>query len=155
MAHVPEDEPRGGLLGFFRWFFRSRFHHMEEYLDELTRDPSEIDAASVRARFLRATRHGQRVLAARLSVTILLTAGILTTTIASVANAVDVPEALQGDVDRARDLLERVAAIAGSFTILLLALRLAFDRYLRLLETRALLLATQLSAARGFRVSGA
>lgn len=149
----PEDQPKGGIVGFARWFARNRFHHMEDYLDELEQDPATIDAGEVRARFLRATVHGQRVLAARLVVTVLLALGVITTATASIANAIDVPEAFQGDVEVARDLFARIAGYAGSATVLLLALRLGFDRYLRLIETTAMLLAMQLSAAR--RVSAA
>lgn len=155
MAHArraePEDEPRGGVTGFARWFFTNRFRHMEQYRDELEQDPRSIDAARVRERFERATRHGQRVLTARLVVTALLALGLATTTIASLLNAVSIPTGVEGDVERLHGLLVDVATIAASFSVLLLGLRLAFDRYLRLIETSALLLAMQLSAARTSR----
>lgn len=144
----PEDEPRGGILGFVKWYAQNRFHHMEQYLPELEQEPSQVDAKRVRERFLKATRHAKRVMVARLVVTALLALGIVATAVAAVANAVAVPAALSTDVDRLRDWLARAAAVSGSATLLLLLLRLAFDRYLRLIETSALLLAMQLSAAR-------
>ena len=140
--HVGDD-----ALRFMKWYAGGKYALMGGFLGELDDRPEERDAEALRARFCEAVSHGRRVQAARTGVTVLLALGVVTTAFATVANTLDVPEAFAGDVGSARLMLERVAAWSATFAVVLVALRLAFDRYLDLVDTSATFLAMQLATA--------
>lgn len=147
-----DDEARGHRIGhealhFAKWFLRSKFALMEGFLGELEAAPEERDAAELEHRFLRCTRHAQRVLLARSIVSFLLVLGA----VATVGTAL---LARFGTV-RIIGALEAAAAIAGSLTVLLLAMRLAMDRYLERVEVSATFIAMQLATARPRLTGGA
>lgn len=132
-------------LRFMRWYAGGKYALMGGFLGELDDPPEARDAGDVRERFCQAIQHGRRVQAARTVVTVLLTLGIVTTAFATVANVLLVPSALEGDVVALRVFLERVAAWSATFAVILVGLRLAFDRYLELVDTSATFLAMQLA----------
>ena len=138
--HVGDD-----ALRFMKWYAGGKYALMGGFLGELEDPPEERDAEAVRARFCEAIRHGRRVQAARTVVTVLLALGVVTTAFATVANVLFVPSALAGDVTTAGVVLERVAAWSATFAVVLVLLRLAFDRYLALVDTSATFLAMQLA----------
>ena len=142
--HLGED-----ALQFGRWFFKSKFALMQSFLGELRDDPGERDEREIEDRFVRATRHAQRVQTARAVVTVLLALGVVATAVASFAKSVAVPALFAGDVAFWTTLVARVAQIAGSVSVLLLLARLAFDRYLGQVETTATFLAMQIAASSG------
>lgn len=120
----------------------SRLQRLEDALPTLSRAPDPALAA----RLVRTIAKGKRAARGRLVVTILLAFGVIATAAAAVLNAADAPTALEGDVATARAALARTAAAAGSATLVLLALRLAFDRYVGLVEMDAIVLAMRLAA---------
>lgn len=129
-------------LDFARWFSRSRYDLMAGFLGEMERAPAERDADELRQRFVRALRHGERVSRARTAVTVLLALGVLTamtTTLVQLTDAPAVADALM--------LLERVAAISTSLSVVLVVARLACDRYLERVDVTATFLAVQLATA--------
>jgi hypothetical protein len=121
---------------------------MASFLGELEEPPEARDEQALRARFCRAVSHAIRVQWARSAVTALLALGVLTTALATAADVLIIPPALAGDVAATRALVERIAAWSASASILLVALRLAFDRYLGLVDVSATFLAIQLASAR-------
>jgi len=126
-------------LHFGRWFAQSKYHLMAGFLGELQRPAAERDAARLRDRYCRALTHAQRVHTARGVVTFLLALGVVATASSALADALGVPAPT--------GYLERAAAIAGSISALLIALRLLFDRYLVRVDVAATFLALQLTAA--------
>lgn len=140
------ESPRMGAshVGSARWFFQSKYKLMGRFLAELERDPSARDAEELRDRYERALRHGLRVQVARAVVTALLAFGVVATVAAMVLNLLRLPEALGGNVETA---LDRVAAYATSGAAVLLALRLALDRYLERVDVSATFLAMQIAAS--------
>lgn len=137
-----------GALQFGRWYLSDRFSLMQGFLGELTCDPGERRVEEIERRFLKATRHAKRVLLARSFVTFLLTLGLVATAASAWMGRLPVSDALASHAAPSLQLLDTVAAIAGSASLLLLVLRLSFDRYLALVETSATFLAIQLSACR-------
>jgi hypothetical protein len=135
-----------GALDFAKWFRKSRFDLMAGFYGELAREPGERDVADVERRFLAAIRHGKRVLLARGVVSVLLVLGVVATAGAAAARVLWVPDALTFEVQATLAALDRLAAIAGSITVVLVALRLLFDRYLELVDTSATFLAMQLAS---------
>lgn len=149
-AHRPPYRGRMEKLGdealhFARWFRKSKFALMQDFLGEIDCPPADRDAAVIRRRFLAATRHAKRVLVARLVVTVLLAAGVVAAAAASLARVLVVPSV---DVDLWVATLDRAAAVSASASVLLVALRLGFDRYLDLVQTTATFLAIELAATR-------
>ena len=138
--HVGDD-----ALRFMKWYVRGKYVLMGGFLGELDDPPEERDAEAVRKRFCEAIRHGRRVQAARTVVTVLLTLGVVTTAFATIANVLFVPPPLEGDVAAAKTVLERVAAWSATGAVVLVVLRLAFDRYLALVDTSATFLEMQLA----------
>lgn len=134
-----------GALDFARWFRKSKFDLMAGFFGELERDPATRDPADVERRFLQAIRHAKRVLLARGVVTLLLVLGVVATAAATLARVLVVPTVLTQEVALTLGALDRVAAIAGSLTLVLVVARLLFDRYLDLVETSATFLAMQLA----------
>jgi len=131
-------------LHFGRWFAKSKFALMEGFLGEI--ESCGRDADELRARFLAATRHAKRVLVARGFVTTLLALGVIATASAGVAERWWIPTLVASDVASWAAILGGVAAIAGSATVALLVARLAFDRYLELVDTTATFLAIEMAA---------
>jgi hypothetical protein len=136
-----------GSLRFLRWFLKSRFALMGGYADLLSRDPSERDVGLLRARFLEAVRHAERVLLARGVVTLLLAFGAVTTVTTAVLGSLALPEGLEAPRSLTALALRRVESVAGSLTLVLLALRLAFSRYLDLIDVTATYTAIALAGA--------
>ena len=127
-------------LRFARWFFRSKYALMAGFLGELEQTPEARDERDLRQRYCRALRHAMRVQRARAVVTVLLAMGVLTASSAAVLDALAGPEG--------RALVQDVAAWSASISVLLVGLRLAFDRYLGLVDVSATFLAMQLATAR-------
>ena len=145
-----EDERRligESSLRFTRWFLKSKFALMQAFLGELEMPAQARDPSHDRRRFLLAMRHAERALVGRVVVSVLLVFGIVATAAAAVARVLYVPAALTPGVEATLVALDRVAAVSGSLTVLLLALRLAFDRYLERVETTAVFIAMQLASA--------
>lgn len=136
-------------LSFARWFRSSRFDLMGAFYGDLKEDPDLRDRPAIEDRFRRALAHGKRVLRLRLVVTILLAMGAVATASTALARMLWVPTLYVDDVQVALALLDRSAAIAGSATLLLVGLRLLFDRYLDMVTTSATFLAMQLASCRG------
>lgn len=144
--HLDEDHRLGEeAMHFTRWFLQSKYALMAGFLGELRRAPDERDAARIQERFCRALRHAERTNRARGVVTLLLALGVVATGATSVANLVDAPELVEGDVAATATLLERAAAVAASASILLVAMRLLLDRYLERIDVAATFLAMQLA----------
>jgi hypothetical protein len=91
--------------------------------------------------------HALRVQRARTLVTVLLAVSVAGTAIATMANVAYLP-GLSIELSATKLLVERVAAWSASLSILLVAMRLAFDRYLGLVDVSATFLAIQLAGAR-------
>lgn len=121
-------------MHFGKWFAQSKYRLMGRFLGELVEAPQEREMEELRERYGRALTHGQRVHRMRGVVTVLLAIGAGTAAGSAIADAL-----LLGD------LLAGVAAIAGSLTVGLLLLRLAFDRYLERVDVTATFLAIQLA----------
>jgi hypothetical protein len=138
--HVGDD-----ALRFMRWYAGGKYALMGSFLGELDDPPGERDAETLRRRFCQAVAHGRRVQMARTVVTALLALGVVTTAFAAVANVLLVPSSLSGDVAAGGRFLARVAAWSATFAVVLVLLRLAFDRYLELVDTSATFLAMQLA----------
>lgn len=138
--HVGDD-----ALRFMRWYAGGKYALMAGFLGELDDPPQERDGEALRGRFCAALAHGRRVQTARAVVTFFLALGVVTTALATVATAFFLPDVLAGDVATGRAFLERVAAWSATFAVVLVALRLAFDRYLELVDTSATFLAMQLA----------
>src|SRR5581483_683255 len=119
-----------GALDFARWFLRSKYRLMASFLGELESAPESRDEPALRERFCKAVTHAVRVQRLRSAVTLLLALGVVTAAFAGVVQVVSLPAALAQDVALTRALLARVAAWSASASVLLVALRLAFDRYL-------------------------
>lgn len=134
-----DDEHRVGAeaLHFTRWFLRSKYRLMGEFLGDLSRAPAERDPAVLRERFSRAIQHAHRVHQARSFVTALLALGVFTAAGSAVGDALGMAAPF--------GLLERVAAIAASASVLLVALRLLFDRYLERVDVAATFLGIELA----------
>lgn len=132
-------------IRFLDWYLQSRFHLMERFLEDFEHPTTPV--VVLKRRFLRAIRHAKRVLAARGVVTVLLALGVLATAAAGVAEAVWVPDPFEPGVAATSTLLARLAAVAGSASLLLLLSRLALDRYLELIDTCATFLGMQLAAS--------
>jgi hypothetical protein len=128
-------------LHFARWFTKSKFQLMADFMADLECSPSQRDAEALARRFQAAIRHARRVLLARLAVTILLAAGVIATMGATLAQFLAVPAEALG-------FLDRVAAVSASATVALVVARLGFDRYLGLVETSATFLAMQIATTR-------
>ncbi|HVL49181.1 MAG TPA: hypothetical protein VM889_11540 [Candidatus Thermoplasmatota archaeon] len=136
-------------LSFARWFLKSRFDLMESFTAELARAPRERDVAALKRRFHKATRHAKRVQLARLVVTVLLALGAVTTVLAAAGAALSLPREVDAPVEAGTALLDEVAALAGTATVGLVALRLGFDRYLDLVGVTATFVAMQITASAG------
>ena len=134
-----------GALDFAKWFRKSKFDLMAGFFGELEKDPAQRDRADVERRFLAAIRHAKRVLLARGVVTLLLAIGVVATAGAAVARVLWVPAVLTFEVQATLAALDRLAAVAGSVTVVLVVLRLLFDRYLEMVDTSATFLAMQLA----------
>lgn len=141
-------------LSFAKWFRTSRFDLMAAFYGELEEDPSLRDRASLEDRFRRALAHGKRVMLARGVVTVLLALGALATAGAALGRILWVPSLLANDVQATLWILDRSAAVAGAATLVLVGLRLAFDRYLDMVTTSATFLAMQLASCRGLEPAG-
>lgn len=122
------------------WFLRNRFLLVQALVHEQEREPHTRQEAS--ARLDHAVRHATRLLAARLTVTVLLALGI----IASVASAafafVDLPFFAE-HLTQAERLFQRAAAAAGSLTAIFLILRLTLDRLIQRYDVVAAFLAAR------------
>lgn len=123
-------------LHFTRWFAHSKYHLMGGFAMELTRagDPTRL-----RERFSQTLQHAQRVHQARAVVTLLLALGVVAAAASAIANLLRVAAPT--------GILERAAALSASLSVLLIALRIGFDRYLERCDVAATFLAIQLSAA--------
>lgn len=141
-AEVAEDE---GRIRFLSWYFRSRFDLMQRFLEDLERPTTPLPL--LRRRFLDTTRHANRVLVARAVVTFLLALGVLAALAATVASAVWVPGPFEAGVAATSRFLAQAAAVSTSASVVLLVLRLAFDRYLGLVDTCATFLGMQIAAS--------
>lgn len=148
-SHARRSAARIGdeALHFARWFTKSKYALMDGFLSELDDAPEERDPATLRARFIRAVTHAKRVQLARTLVTLVLAAGVLATAGAAVARVVFEPANMERTVGVTTTLLDHFAAYGASFTVALVALRLAFDRYLGLVDVTATFLAMQLATA--------
>lgn len=133
------------VLDFGRWYVRNPYRLMRRFASDLGR---ARDAAALQSDLLRTLARAERVLAARLVVTVLLALGVVATTAGAILSRVWVPELYAGDVARSVGALETLAAIAAPLSLLFLVARLAFDRYLRLVETCATMLSIELASAR-------
>jgi len=138
----------GDALRFTRWFLRSKYRLMAGFLGELESPPEARDEAALRRRFCQAVTHAVRVQRLRSFVTALLALGVVTAAFATVVSIVSLPPALAGDAAAAHALLSRVAAWSASASVLLVALRLGFDRYLGLVDVSATFLAIEIASAR-------
>lgn len=141
-AHRTRDD---GEIRFLSWYLRSRFDLMERFLEDLEAPTTPLDV--LRARFLRTVQHAKRVLVARGVVTFLLALGVVATAAAAVVEVVWVPETFEPGVVATSAFLAKAAAIAGSASLVLLLLRLAFDRYLGLVDVCATFLGMQIAVA--------
>lgn len=135
-------------LHFTRWFAQSKYRLMGEFLGEIERAPETRSVPDLRSRYCRALEHGQRVHQARGIVTLLLAIGVVAAAVSTIANALDAPAALAADVAAWTAFLERLAAISASVSVLLIAIRLAMDRYLERIDVTATFLAMQLATTR-------
>lgn len=143
-AHGPLDLDDRHTLGeealhLTRWFAKSKYHLMGQFLGELQRAPGERDASVLRDRFCRAITHAHRVHQARGFVTLLLALGVVAAATTAVLNALD--------IDAGTRVLDRAAAFSASASVLLIAARLLLDRYLERADVAATFLAIQLTAA--------
>lgn len=154
MTHANHRLPRGPAsrkhireesLHFARWFASSRYRLMAEFLTELEEPASERATDALRDRYCRALAHGQRVMRARAFVTALLALGVIATAVTAVMRLVALPGAIEADVAATQDLLDRLAAYSASAAVLLVGLRMAFDRYLERVDVTATFLAIQLA----------
>lgn len=129
-------------LDLASWFLRSKYALMAGFAGELREAPGERDAVELEARLSAALERGERGLRVRTAVTVLLAASVLSALVATLARAVD------GLVlhDLAR-LVDQVAAVSTSLSVVLVALRLACDRYLERVDVTATFLAAQLAAS--------
>ena len=132
-GHTMGDE----ALEFTRWFAKSKYHLMGGFLGELMSD--RYDVEQLRDRYCRALSHAHRVHQARAFVTLLLALGVIAAAASTVANVLEVTTDI--------GFLERAAAISASASVLLIALRLLFDRYLERCDVAATFIAIELSAA--------
>lgn len=130
-----------GALDFTKWFLRSKYRLMASFLGELEQAPDARDEAALRTRYCKALTHAERVLTLRGVVTVLLALGAATATVSAVSDAL----AVGGGA------LKTIAAWSASLTLLLILLRLAFDRYLSLVDVSATFLAMQIASARPAR----
>lgn len=130
-GHTLGDE----AIELTRWFAKSKYHLMGAFLGELM-DPAPADPADLRRRFCKVVRHASRVHAVRGAVTVILALGVIAAATSSVASALD--------ADGTFGFLERAAALSASVSVLLVALRLALDRYLERCDVSATMLAIQL-----------
>lgn len=149
VAHGPEsDDPSDGrALHFARWFLHSKYRLMAGFEDELAReDPPE--PALLHARFRLAVRHAERVETARAVVTFLLAFGIIAAAGSTVANLLEAPRFLEGDIATTTLLMDRIAALSASLSVVLVGLRLLFDRYLDRVDVAAIFLGMQMAASR-------
>ena len=127
-------------LHFTRWFAKSKYHLMGQFLGELQRPAAERDAATLRDRFCRAITHAHRVHQARGFVTLLLALGVLAAAATAVLNTLG--------WDAETQALDRAAAYSASASVVLIAMRLLLDRYLERADVAATFLAMQLVASR-------
>lgn len=139
LPHDDEHTLGEEALHFTRWFAKSKYRLMAEFLGELVRAPEERDPARLRERFLRALMHAQRVLQVRFGVTFLLALGVVAAAASTLANLLDVAAPT--------GWLERAAAWSASLTVVLVAARLLLDRYLERCDVAATFLAIELAAA--------
>lgn len=139
----------------FDWYFRSRFDLMERFLEDLERPAASYDVPELRRRFLQTVHHAKRVLLARAFVTFLLALGVVATVVASLAQVVSLAGPLESGVAATSTFLKQAAAVTGSVSLLLLGLRLAFDRYLHLVDTCATFLGMQIAASNAKRANPA
>ena len=137
-----------GALDFAKWFRKSKFDLMAGFFGELEKAPEQRDVVDLERRFLAAIRHAKRVLLARGLVTFLLAVGVVATAAATLAKVLWVPAVLTYEVGATLAALDRLAAVAGSVTVVLVLARLLFDRYLDMVETSATFLAMQLATCR-------
>lgn len=137
-----DDDHHAGeeVLHFMRWILRSKYRLMGEFLGDLQTEPERRDPAALRSQFCRTLQHAERVHRGRGIVTFLLALGVVATAATTVANALG--------VDSGLGVLARAAAYSGSATVLLVGLRLLFDRYLERVDVVATFLAAQMAGAR-------
>jgi predicted anti-sigma-YlaC factor YlaD len=140
-------------LRFARWFFRSKYQLMAGFLGELESAPEARDEGALRERFCRAVTHAVRVQRLRSVVTALLALGVVTAAFAAVVEVVSLPASWAGDVAATRALLASVAAWSASASAVLVALRLAFDRYLGLVDVSATFLAIEIASSNAGRAA--
>lgn len=140
-----DDDHRLGeeALHLTRWFAKSKYHLMGQFLGELQRPADQRDVAKLRDRFCRAITHAHRVHQARGLVTFFLALGVVAAAASAVLNALE--------VDASTSALERAAAFSASVSVLLVAARLLLDRYLERADVAATFLAMQLVASAGTR----
>lgn len=143
-----------GALDFTRWFFQSKYALMASFMGELEEPPDARDEADLRHRYCAALTHGVRVQRLRTLVTVLLAMGVVTAAFATALDALVLPPLLAGNLDATRILLQKVAAWSASASVLLVALRLAFDRYLGLVDVSAIFLGMQLATVKPSGASG-
>lgn len=127
------------ILHFSRWLLSSKYRLMARFLGDLKTVPSPQRVIELEARYRRALQHGERIYAANGVVSILLALGVLTAAASALADVTGLAAPIGP--------LERVAAVAASASIALIALRLAFDRYLERVDVVATFLATLLFKA--------
>lgn len=136
------DEPffaRESPRAFLRWFVRDEFALRRSFVHELRRARESRDPALIERRLDHALRHAKQALVARTVVTALLSLGVVSTVLSTLAGVVWQPPGLT-------TLVDRVAAVAGSATVVLVVARLAVDRYLNLVAVTADYLAMMLAS---------
>lgn len=132
--HVGEE-----ALHFARWFSQSKYRLMAEFLGEIARAPEERDPSRLKDRFARAVAHAHRVHQARGVVTGLLALGVVAAAASAVGDALGLAAPI--------GLLERAAALSASAALVLVAIRLALDRYLERVDVAAIFLAIELASS--------
>lgn len=143
-ARAPLRSTAEGALNFAQMFLTTKYALMERLFVELQAPLDPQERPAVRARFQRVLARGERALRLRLVVNVLLAFGLVTTLFSATARLVTVPPTAEVGVAATRTLLDLVAAFSASFAAALIALRLAFDRYLSRIDVSATFLAMRL-----------
>ena len=137
-----DDEARTGdeILDFWRWLLVSKYRLMGRFLGDLKATPDASRAAELDVRYRRALQQGERAYQLRSIVSILLALGVLMAAGSALAQ--------MANLDASAGPVERVAAVATSTSVALLALRLVLDRYLERIDVAAIFLATLMARDR-------
>lgn len=125
------------------WFFRNRFILLEALVREAR--ARRAPAAETHERLARTVRHATRLQGAHLAATLLLAASAIAS-LSSALLATFSSGFLSEGAARVDAVFARVAAWAGSATLLLLAARLGLDRALGRFEIVATFLAARAAA---------